>query len=342
MLSLSSNRLIEILTARLDDREGTLNVFWYESDGDRDALCAEIEAQRGLAPIFPIVIRERAFDDPNALLPDLVRIIEKHRGLFEHSHLGTTKGAVGIILISRSPLVVAQLSSPVVLGQWFPRFGGQLINVRIEDLARSADGAINSEETAVQGIQEALYGIEVALVARLRTVPSTADTNKLFAAILGTEKPHEVRGFLERAHTRIQQVSAPRSYRSEANNDSISGRLIKLVDQRSPKELVGVAELLGRALAAPDPLLYRVDEAMFVVLVRSLKIIAKDDWGTRFSRNVLETIYAAHQLLNAASHAWEFPNYPIETLQSTSRDLRRTLVNLSTNLHAMNMTHGSA
>ncbi len=344
MLGLSGDRLVEILKERLDGRGDGLNVFWYETDGDRDHLCAEVMAKRALSPIFPLVIRERGFDDPNAILPDLIGIIEKHRNIFEEFQWEQSTGAAGVLLISRSPLVVAQLSSPVVLGQWFPKIGGRIINVRIEDLARSAEGAINSPETAVQAIQEALYEIEVALIRRFRALPNAipAQTAQLFDALIGSTNPAEINAFLQRAHTRIHQVVAPHSYRSEASNDSFSGRLVKIVDQRSPKDLISVAELLGRALAAPDPSLYHVDESMSVILGRSLKIIPQHNWQTRFGRNVLETVYAAHQLLNAASHAWEFPQYPIAMLQVTSRDLRRTLAKLTTHLHAMTMGSGSA
>ena len=97
--------------------DSALNVYWYEVGGDRDAYAKELRDQIGAAAIVPLIVREAVFDNPNAVLSELIQLIGRNRKAFEDQLAGT--GArperIGVVLLTRTTLGLPQIPSPVTL-----------------------------------------------------------------------------------------------------------------------------------------------------------------------------------------------------------------------------------
>lgn len=100
--------------------------------------------------------------------------------------------------------------------------------------------------------------------------------------------------------------------------------LFALVGASSPAELSrkcsAVASALGLSEAEEIP-----HESLFAVMFRP----TQQDMGTaRTARNLVLTLYAVYQLMNAVAHAGEYGRYPINLIRSFTYDLQVTLSEL--------------
>ena len=71
------------------------------------------------APVVVAILRDVRFTNPNALLADFVELVEEHRALVE-KRFSAGCDRCAFVLLSRTELAIPQISSPVVLPEWFP------------------------------------------------------------------------------------------------------------------------------------------------------------------------------------------------------------------------------
>lgn len=319
----TADRVLETIAASQDSEE--VLVFWWQVTTGRSAARDELLARRGSLALVPLVVRNNQFTNPNAIATDLFDLLDANETEVRDwvQSWGERSGSLAIVLISALPLGVPQLSSPCVMPKWLPRLGGQIVPVRIQDLAGTAESTINALESRIPDVCEAIWCLEQALLRRIRNVRSAnhASSSAFFDFIRDTDE--SIEPFLERAIAYGAKANA-REYRPSARDGvALVGRILRLVSKTSPDELGRVAKGLSRALQLP-PEGYNPADSLVSVTLRSTSVIA--DRPTAYARAILSGLYCASQLVTASKHAGEYPSYPIVILQGMSFDLRRSLV----------------
>ena len=135
---------------------------------------------------------------------------------------------------------IPQVSSPVMLPDWFPVQPGREVYVRLLALADKVEVALlNAEEARVERLSELLFNLESMLAKRLvHTFTQNPRSLKRLVSEFETVLPDEpgsekelVDGF--RKH--LSGVGSPRAYRPSVRKaTSLSALLIRLVMKKSP------------------------------------------------------------------------------------------------------------
>ncbi|HEU0298272.1 MAG TPA: hypothetical protein VFR37_02435 [Longimicrobium sp.] len=338
---LQPERALEVVTDLMQSHPGAVQVVWCRQDGDRHAFCERIVGLRGTLPIFPLPLRGEGFDDPNSVAEDVVRLVEKHRAVFEAFDWNrASNAAIGILIVSRGPLFLPQGSSPAAFPAWFPRVGGQVVPVLVADVETVAEVRLDAPETRIGEIRAGIYALESALLGRLASTQHQGHGFDALGALIlaGEEKAH---GVLAEARRYLDSISDPRGYRPSLKLPvSITARLLRLVAGCTPDQLPHRAKALMAALSLPDSAILRVPESVPALLCRSTNPIDARDHQLRFGCNLLQTLFAAHSLSTAVAHAGDYPRYPLALLQATSFTILTTLreleraISLAAALHA--------
>jgi hypothetical protein len=121
---------------------------------------------------MPAVVKGGDFDDANGIIDELARTIEAYRSWFAEQMRSAVirDQKFSLALISKAPLGVPQLSSPVALPNWFPAWPEQLITVKITSIAHSIDLSLAFPDVPIALINSALLDLERALCERLDAV----------------------------------------------------------------------------------------------------------------------------------------------------------------------------
>jgi hypothetical protein len=187
----------------------------------------------------------------------------------------------------------------------------------------AAVGLLNSPETAVEEIAVALYRIETLLVERLRRVLAI-DHRRLSSfmdAIKRSDEAFRPSDFLEGCAAHLARIAKPSGYRpSVREGQSLLARVVAMMSRSSPDELGARAKALMSAIGAEE---LRPFESLPVVLYRSVN--QERAPGVRFARGMLATLFAGSQILTAAAHASDYPEYPLSLLEQFSLNIRTGL-----------------
>ncbi|MDQ1638181.1 MAG: hypothetical protein QOF62_1520 [Pyrinomonadaceae bacterium] len=303
-------------------------------------MCRRINTLKGDLDLTPLVLRGDGFDNPNAVLSDLNKLIREHKTHFERGPrlLLQDQGPVIILLLSLTEFTLPQISSLITLPDWFPRLGGNSIFILIEDLTRTADGPMNIQEVQLPDLCERIFALEVALVNRLSLVlERDRHAGQAFYLLIKNQKENEKYGaFLSESAKYHREVSNPKGFRpSLKEGRCLISRLLYLVRTSTVDEITKRAEALSIALGLPDGIPTPPDSIVSVLL----RATNKQVHTISFARNLLMTVYASAQLITAAAHSDEYPRYPIVLLRSVSFNLRNVLdtsLQVIENLEALN------
>src|SRR5207245_4070128 len=137
---------LENIKFRIDGAPDSILVFWCQILSNRDEMHRRINALKGDMDITPIILRGVGFDNPNAVLSDLNKLIHDHKHEFErgpHS-ISTDSKPLVILLLSLTPFTLPQISSLITLPPWFPKSRGENVFLMIEDLTVTANGSLNT------------------------------------------------------------------------------------------------------------------------------------------------------------------------------------------------------
>ena len=334
---LTADRLLQVIRERCSGMDRELAVFWYQVTEDRDRYRDSVLTHRGGFPVAPIVVREVGFQNPNMIASDLVDIVSKHRELFSATAFldADTKHPVVVLLLGRTELGVAQVSSPVTLPDWFPRVGGRQYPVIIEDLTLSADDALNAKELRLDELSEFLYELEGALIRRLSAVSNhdKCAADGLLLDMLGPDSAPANEFFAE-ADSRWKAVRNKSAYRpASSDKASLLGSLVRMVCGSSPDGLYKKAKHLCRALGMTGESTKRSRECIAAVLFGASQ--RNEPPEVRFGRNTLILIYVSWRLLTASAHADDYPRYSLAMLRGLSHDLRSALIAVAYELKSM-------
>jgi hypothetical protein len=324
-------RIVEVIESRLREERSSIGVFWYRVLGDRDQYAEEVLRCKGDLGIVPLIVRGERFDNPNALLADLIRLLDSHRTLIETILTSTARtGRPGLVLLGRTSLSLPQISSPATLPDWFPGLGGQIVNVMIEDLTFRADGPVASPETRIDDLCEALFRIEQLMARRVAVglEKDHAAAGGLFEAIKrGDER---LADFLADRESFCSHISNVRHFRpSVREGKSLISRLVGVVGASTPAEVRARGVTLLRALDL-DGKAVTFKESAIALVYRPLT--PTPDQASNAGSNMLVTIFFAGQLITAGAHSDSYPRYPLTLLASLSRDVLSVLQQIEQDL----------
>ncbi len=318
---LEPSRLAAVVLSRLSSAQTRVNAYWRSVPTGRDQYAAELERQLEGHPVAVVVVRGVRFDNPNALLNDFVELVESARHQCERK-LAADKCA--LVMLARVTLEVGQVSSPVVLPEWFPVCGGQSTDVWIEDVTWTGASGLNAPEVAVDDIKEALWSLEGLLLRRVAAVRLRDHTalSSLFTLLHdGSDGDLDaVLGRMRVAHDRVVTATGFRPSLRDA--DSLVARIWRLFMTTPCDSPHGASKALARALALPA----ERREVTATVVTVILRPSSRDaNWTRMFARNVITLVAASCQLVTAAAHAGEYPEFSVELLRTLSADLLASL-----------------
>ena len=104
--SLDPERIIDVIDRRAANARQVLVAYWYSVDGPRETYAKRIMDAHSVVPIVPLIPRKPGmFEAPNALISDLVELIDDSRDTFASVIDGgkwRTGGPLAILILSRS------------------------------------------------------------------------------------------------------------------------------------------------------------------------------------------------------------------------------------------------
>lgn len=307
----------------------TFGAYWYRVIGDRHAYAAELVAEVKSEPVIVLQVRDIRFDNPNALLDDLIALLERNRETCRRMIADGSTDRCAVIVLARTELNLPQVSSPVQLPDWFPVRGGFVVYTRILDVTWVATTALNCPEACVPDLCGALYRLEKALIARL------ADTHKrdkaATNALLDYIRSDSSEGFLDllaSARESIDSVTNPDAYRPTLKGaQGVVSRLWRCAQTQNPDSLGRVGKALATALQLPVEASWP-DDTLVSILRRPTNRI--EGLERRFTFNLITTVATAAQFTTAAAHADDYPALPVALVRTVSYDLRRSLSEIET------------
>ncbi len=320
------DHLVEYIERRLAAQEVPIAVYWYAMPEKRDEFTSQFERRRKSGGIQSLIVRERVFDNPNAIMVDVVRLIEAAKAKIVSAD--SSAGPVdrwAIVLIGKVQLDISNESSPATLPQWFPMLGGQTVDVVIEDISRRVDGSLSIPEMRVTDLSSALFDLEQILVRRLRDIQSANHntSNQLWDRIRRKDDG-KYGEFLERASQALHGIHAKSSYRpSLRDGNSLVARLWSLQRKSSPDELstAGAALATAASLCDIEDLRAHAYQSFFSVIGRPAM---QEEFPQRFGRLILTLVASTCQLVTIAAHADEYPSYPRVLITAVADDLLRS------------------
>jgi hypothetical protein len=328
IISVAPDVLAATIRERMARSVSELSAYWIQVKASRTAYAADLREKLADDPVAVITVNDRGFDIANAVLSDLVRLLNQYQSMCEAAFRSRPRrSGLGIVLVALGPLSVPQLSSAVPLPGWFPIHPGEVITLVIEDLTWTADVSLNDlETTKVDELCERLYELEGALLARLAEAYGKDEScGTGFFAAIKRGKHEDYARLLETFRRQHKAVGSPTGFRpSRKEGGSLTARLWTLVQGEAPDKLSPLAEKLASALAMGGDMGPSWYESLAAVIRRPT---SREGWdAVRFAGDLLVTVAVSCQFVTAAAHAGEYRSYPVPLLVSFSYDLRRSLL----------------
>lgn len=307
-----------------------LSAFWLAVAGNRDDYAKQLAPFLADQAMPVLIVRKERFDNANALMADLVHVLEGNRAVFLESlqRQRPDPHRMSIVLLARTELAMAQSSSPVIWPEWVPGVGGQQVPCFITDITRRIVVPLGASELDVPQIRRALYAADSALFQRLMQVTSSAPSaHESFFTMIKRRNDISWPAYLANAKSGLRKVINTDSYRpSIRDGDSVIARLWEIGQARSAHEVDGAARALASALDIPDgEQLEGWHQGLFGTLMRGRGSLSAAD---RFCRGTIVAVSAACQYVTCAAHSDEYPQLPVNLLTSVLDDLHRSLVGI--------------
>jgi hypothetical protein len=334
--AMKPDSIVQAVKMRLGQAGQTLSAYWLKVDKDRNIYAEEIRACRGELPIFPLIIREQLFTNPNTVLNDLVIIIDNNRERLEHDYRYMCIGGkinCALLLLGRSELCLAQASSPVTLPEWFPFIGGTTIEIYIEDLTWTAAAPLNTEEMRVADISRQLFYVEKILLNRLQKVQEKDhNAGNQLCEYLRRLKDDNILGIVNNAMKNLSSVSNPTAFRpSVKEGKSLLALLWEMQAKLASTELHKLSKALAAALNIQEDGAIG-HESIFNTIYRPGH---SEKNSIRIARNIIITTATACRLITVAAHADNYESYPLTLISSVAHDITHALRDIELLLERM-------
>jgi len=327
---LSPHTLSDYIGRLHRERPEGVAAYWVEETGSRTELARSLGQHLAELAVMPAIVRGGDFDDANGVIDDLARTIEGNQSWFtaQMRQAIIRDQKFSLVLISKAPLGVPQLSSPVALPDWFPAWPERLITVNISSITHSIDLSLASPDVPISLINSSLLDLERALCNRLQAVLAS-DSKKLAGLLVrigGSGSAPSPENLLTKACSEAAACS-PDEFRPGGSADSphLVSILFRLWWGCSPGNLHELSKSLAEALDIACSTSIEPQYSLGSLLTRSTRPPpSKTPPGVTFARNVLVSLSHAIQFTNAAHHAGDYPNFPALLTIAYARDIARS------------------
>lgn len=293
-----------------------IEAFWIESSTSRNELVSALDSLTEDLPILVATVAKGRFTDPDGVVDDLnVTILENEKWFTPlRRELIVRDEKFSIVLVSKRPLGVPQLSSPVELPDWFPLWPSRLLTANIKSASASITLSLASQDISEIAINTAMYELERALSTRLESVmqASAAAVNGLQVAIANhKDAPSSVAGLLASSKAAVQ-LRTGGEFRpgGGVGSDFIVSQLARLWRDCPPKDRESLATFAAQALGLDGSTVIDLQFSLMSLLTRGRENLAETPTGITFCRNLMGIVSDAVQFINARHHADEFPEFP--------------------------------
>lgn len=315
-----------------------LRILWIQlQEQNRDQYASELRGTTNDEAIIPIVLRQVLFTSANAVLSDVNRLLQENRQEFENIS-GQNFSRITVLLLSKEPFSLPQVSSPITLPTWLPVLGGRETSLRISDLEQQANvRLLNCPEIRVDEVSELIYRLEKELVGLFDAslaINKNSLTSVLAKLFSETQSVSPVK-ICSAFNLHLEKIHEPRMYRPPAKQiDSLLSRLLYLVKVSSPDQIGSFALAIHKALGSSAS--SQLKPTLFAVMLRPDPNVCREANAMNWHAIFL-AIYQGYHLMNGAAHAGEYGAYPVGLIYSTSLELRRFLRDASQYVSSLKM-----
>jgi hypothetical protein len=310
-----------------------IEAFWIESTGSRQQLATELQALAEDLPILVATVGRDRFVDPNGIVDDLSLTIKENEAWFTaiRRELIIRDQKFSIVLVSKRPLGVPQLSSPVSLPDWFPLWPSRLLMANINSIFSSITLSLASQDIPEAAINNALFTLEQSLCNRLEAVlqstPSAAD--QLMAAVANGASAPTAMAKLIASSTQGLQSRTGDEFRPGGAADSgfIVSQLARIWRDCPPKDRQKLTVYAAEALGLSETSVIDIQFSLSALLTRGKEKFPTLPVHIIFSRNLMVTVSDVVQFINGIHHADEFPQFPAALTITFANDLARSCRN---------------
>jgi hypothetical protein len=311
-------------------RSPEVAAYWLEEAASRSELLSQLSVLLAGLPILTASVARGSFDDPNGIIDDLAKLISDHSDWFGDSNRASIikEQKFSLVLISKRPLGVPQISSPVTLPDWFPLWPSKLLTVKIQSITESVDISVGSPDVPVGPINASLYLLEVALCARFVSVfrRAPAVSAKLCARLGGKKGAADLVGMVAQSEAG-RSSGTPEGFRpgGGATSPYLVSHLFRQWWECSHSGLHDLAVDIADALDVHPGSKIEAQYSLASLLTRTAKPkLSETPPGVTFARNALVSLSHAIQFTNAAHHGGDYPNFPALLTISYAQDLARS------------------
>lgn len=313
---LSPSTIADSLRRFHQQQNDDIEALWIESAGSRQQLVTELQALIDDLPILVTTVGRDRFMDPNGIVDDLSLTVLENEAWFspERRELVIRDQKFSIVLVSKRPLGVPQISSPVSLPDWFPLWPGRLLTANITSVFSSITISLASQDIPLTAINNALFALEQSLCNRLeailRSAPSASEP-LMSVVVSSASTPANLADLIASSRLGLQSRTGD-EFRPGGAADSgfIVSQLARIWRDCDPRDRQKLATHAAKALGLSEASAIDIQFSLTAFLTRGKeKLLTVPDHIT-FSRNLMVTVSDIVQFINGTHHADEFPQFP--------------------------------
>lgn len=332
-MTLSTGEVEGYIAEVLDQaRSFGIYLFWMDIFDGRDELCVALDPVLRRRGVVPFTLRSQLLSEPNSWAQDVIRLIDDHREAFEgFRDLIAAERPVGLLVLAKAKLSIAQSSSPALLPSWFPGYGGRQVTAFARDVISSAGCSLGAPALCIEDICQLLYELELAMCKRYEAALAGCKRQglALWDSFLRERTKFDTRDeFVAAWKAGVTGVRDARSFRpSLTSNWSLVAALwASFVDTR-PAALAAQGDRFADFLALDEVTQPFHREPLLAILFRSTneKMVTS---RARLGRTLILLTGVACQLTTAAAHADQYGQVRATSAASLSLDLRDALSRL--------------
>lgn len=309
--------------------QSPIRVVWLTVLEHREELCHQIRAARAHRHLYPLVLRDALFTNPNAVMRDVLALLEEKKTEILDDYEKPLD--VCLLVLAKHELGVPQQSSMVPAPEWLPDIGGQLVSIPVDDLTWNSEVGLDAPEANVNELKQALFELESQLLRRIQANYdiNPEPGNRLWDSIrLRKDRFSSMAELLTASVVARERTSAPSSFRP-GMGDGIVGRLVSAVGQTGPARLDGLAVTLADALGWDASVKPR-ERCILSVLLTAPGRQAEN--RTRAAKGLLWLAYGLFRWVAASGHADLFDLLPVRVIAVSSQHLRTAAYEVSRDL----------
>lgn len=303
-----------------------IEVFWIEATSPRQTLVADLAARLAMHPIMVAPVAPNRFQDANGVSDDLSLTIQENEAwcTSKARELIAEHQRFSLVLVSKRPWGIPQLSSPVSLPDWFPQWPGEILVANVQSMYAAITLSLGSTDIPQAAINSALYELERALCHRLQAVANSTPTaaNALMGMVGTGVAPTNVVDLIA-SSSRGLQARSDSEFRPGGSIDSgfIVSHFARVWRDCQPTNRHTLAIHASAAMGLHAASNIDAQYGLTALLSRGKEKFTATPAHITFSRNLMVVVSDVVQFVNGIHHADEFPQFPAVLTITFAKDL---------------------